>query len=306
MNPKISVLVHNYNRAGYLQICLDSISSQTYRPLEIVILDAGSTDGSLAVIQSAMEQMKLSSIEARLIPCEMMGVPASRNLAARYAHGELLCFIDNDARFRSKQALSSLAETFSIDEKLALVAFKIYKGDSQSLDPFCWVYRRPMSLQNSPFLAFSFAGAGFGISNKAFVECGGFWEQINYAREEEELSIAIINRGFRILFDPIIQVSHYAAEQDRLSLSKRRHLELENGILIYWRRFPLPFSLIMILVRISTMTGRCILENKRDLFRIWNAVPGAIRKWRSARLKRIPVTFAATVEYFRLHLSKSP
>ena len=118
-----------------------------------------------------------------------------------------------------------------------------------------------MSLQNSPFLAFSFAGAGFGISNKAFMECGGFWEQINYAREEEELSIAIINRGYRILFDPIIQVSHYAAEQDRLSLSKRRYLELENGLLIYWRRFPLLFSLIMIPVRISTMTGRCILEN---------------------------------------------
>ena len=61
-----------------------------------------------------------------------MGVPASRNLAARYARGEFLCFIDNDARFRSKQALSSVAETFGSDKKLALVAFKIYKGDSQS------------------------------------------------------------------------------------------------------------------------------------------------------------------------------
>ena len=69
-NPKISVLVHNINRADYLRKCLDSIASQTYRPFEAVILDAGSTDGSMAVIQSAMEQiscplLKLDAFPAR-------------------------------------------------------------------------------------------------------------------------------------------------------------------------------------------------------------------------------------------------
>ena len=49
---KISVCVHNKDRADVLERCLDSILAQSHRPLEAVILDAGSSDGSQGVIEA--------------------------------------------------------------------------------------------------------------------------------------------------------------------------------------------------------------------------------------------------------------
>ena len=46
MNPKISVIVPVYNSEKYIKRCIESIISQTYRQLEILLIDDGSTDGS--------------------------------------------------------------------------------------------------------------------------------------------------------------------------------------------------------------------------------------------------------------------
>ena len=96
----MSVLVHNLNRARSLEICLASIAAQTHRPLELVLLDAGSEDDSHSVISRARATMEGVGIRTRLIRCEKLGVGASRNLAARHARGDLLCFLDNDALFQ--------------------------------------------------------------------------------------------------------------------------------------------------------------------------------------------------------------
>ena len=48
--PKVSVLIHNRNRADCLDRCLESVALQDARPLEVVVLDAQSTDDSPAVL----------------------------------------------------------------------------------------------------------------------------------------------------------------------------------------------------------------------------------------------------------------
>lgn len=92
--PKVSVVVPVYNVAPYLEECLQSISAQTYRNLEIVVVDDGSTDGSLVVAQRCRRLDR----RIRIVERPNGGLSAARNTGIDAATGEFLAFVDSDDR----------------------------------------------------------------------------------------------------------------------------------------------------------------------------------------------------------------
>ena len=92
MKPLVSVIVPLYNAAPFIGEALDSIVSSTYRPLEIVVVDDGSTDNSLAVAQAYAKQHQ----EVKVFHQENAGVSAARNKAIREAKGEWILPVDGD------------------------------------------------------------------------------------------------------------------------------------------------------------------------------------------------------------------
>ena len=91
--PLISCIVPVYNGERYLRQALDSILTQTYRPLEIIVADDGSTDGTAAVVTRYGDQI-------HYIRQDNSGAPAVRNLGLRVAHGEFVAFLDADDLWR--------------------------------------------------------------------------------------------------------------------------------------------------------------------------------------------------------------
>lgn len=92
MNELISVIVPVYNVEKYLAECLRSIAAQTYRNLEILVVDDGSTDGSGAICDAfAKEDPRF-----RVFHKQNGGAASARNLALREARGEYLAFVDSD------------------------------------------------------------------------------------------------------------------------------------------------------------------------------------------------------------------
>lgn len=89
---KVSVIVLSYNNAKYLRQCLDSIVNQTYKDLEIIISDDGSTDDSREIIKEYAEK------DERIIAWfhENIGVGASFNNALAMATGEYIAEVDSD------------------------------------------------------------------------------------------------------------------------------------------------------------------------------------------------------------------
>ena len=90
--PKISVIIPVYNVEKYLGQCLDSVVNQTFKDIEIICIDDGSTDSSLDILK------KYAQIDSRIIiiNSENNGVSEARNKGIERAKGDYIYFIDGD------------------------------------------------------------------------------------------------------------------------------------------------------------------------------------------------------------------
>jgi glycosyltransferase involved in cell wall biosynthesis len=88
-NPLVSVIIPAYNAANFLGETLDSVLAQTYKNLEIIVVDDGSTDTTPNLLESYGDRIKV-------LHQTNAGQATARNTGARAAQGELLSFLDND------------------------------------------------------------------------------------------------------------------------------------------------------------------------------------------------------------------
>ena len=90
MKGKVSIIVPVYNTEKYIRKCIESILRQTYRKFELIIIDDGSTDSSLSIINEFLDE------RIKIISKKNEGVSATRNLGLDVASGEYILFIDSD------------------------------------------------------------------------------------------------------------------------------------------------------------------------------------------------------------------
>lgn len=89
---KISIIVPIYNTEDCLERCISSLTGQTYRNLDILLIDDGSTDGSGALCDKLAE----SDDRIRVYHKANGGASSARNLGLRMAQGEYIGFVDSD------------------------------------------------------------------------------------------------------------------------------------------------------------------------------------------------------------------
>lgn len=90
--PLISVIVPVFNTEKYLKRCITSIQNQTYKNLEIICVDDGSTDRSNIIL----EELKKNDNRLCIVHTQNKGVSNARNVALSLSSGELISFIDSD------------------------------------------------------------------------------------------------------------------------------------------------------------------------------------------------------------------
>lgn len=91
-NPLISIIVPVYNVEKYLKKCLDSLLNQTYRNIEIIIVNDGSPDDSQTIIDKYLQKDE----RINCVIQENGGLSSARNTGIENATGELLAFVDSD------------------------------------------------------------------------------------------------------------------------------------------------------------------------------------------------------------------
>lgn len=92
MQPKISVIVPVYNVEAYLPRCLDSILSQTYENIQLILIDDGSADGSGAICDAyAAKDGRVQAVHQ-----ENAGIGHTRNVGLSLCQGDYIAFVDSD------------------------------------------------------------------------------------------------------------------------------------------------------------------------------------------------------------------
>ena len=92
MNALISVIIPVYNVEAYLDECMESVCGQTYRNLEIILIDDGSTDGSSDIC----DKWARKDLRVKVIHQKNAGLSSARNVGLGSATGDFIAFLDSD------------------------------------------------------------------------------------------------------------------------------------------------------------------------------------------------------------------
>jgi glycosyltransferase involved in cell wall biosynthesis len=95
-NKLVSVIIPTYNRAALLRRALNSVFNQTYRPIEVVIVDDGSTDDTTRIVEDWRLGKENSDFTVIFISQRNKGAPAARNLGYTSSRGDYIQFFDSD------------------------------------------------------------------------------------------------------------------------------------------------------------------------------------------------------------------
>ncbi len=111
-NPLISVIVPTYNRADVLDRCMESVFRQTYRPIELIVVDNGSTDHTQKVFESLQKRFESDEFPMKWEKEEQRGACQARNRGHKASSGRFICFFDSDDEMHPEM-LSTLFAAFS-------------------------------------------------------------------------------------------------------------------------------------------------------------------------------------------------
>lgn len=104
--PKVSIVVPVYNQEKDVEKCLNSLARQSYENIEVILVDDGSTDGSLVILQKFAEEDK----RFKVLHQKNAGQSAARNRGLEAASGEYVCFVDSDDEVKKNYVKKLLAQ----------------------------------------------------------------------------------------------------------------------------------------------------------------------------------------------------
>lgn len=125
MNILISIIIPVYNVEKYLRSCLDSIIEQSYKNIEIILINDGSKDSSAEIC----DEYALIDSRIKVVHKKNEGVSSARNIGIEMATGEYISFVDSDD-WTTPESYSILAEKIILANKPDIIRFNAYKNNS--------------------------------------------------------------------------------------------------------------------------------------------------------------------------------
>jgi alpha-1,3-rhamnosyltransferase len=133
--PRVSVFIASYNHARYLAECLDSILTQTYRDFEIVVVDDGSTDGSMAILEDYQYRYQGIVFVYTHPGHANKGISATCNLAISKTRGEYLAWTGSDDTWYSDKLEQQVAQLDQFPEYGMVYSYaRFIDGEGKEFD----------------------------------------------------------------------------------------------------------------------------------------------------------------------------
>jgi len=125
MAALVSVIIPNYNYAEFLATAIDSVLKQDYQPIEIIVVDDGSTDGSREILRSYKSRIKTVEIKNS-------GAPTARNFGFMKAEGSFIAYLDADDFWMPNKISSQLQRLHETNTELVYCRMVVIDSNSMS------------------------------------------------------------------------------------------------------------------------------------------------------------------------------
>lgn len=259
MKIQLSFIILVWNSRPYLHGCFDSIVHKCgdYKiPFEILVVDNGSSDGSLEVIEEYQGRYGSDTIRLISLPFNH-GTTRSRNLAIRQALGSYLCVLDSDTEL-GEGNLATLLERLDQDQGIGIIAPRLLLPDGTVQNS---VKRFPTMLDKLlkiPKILFGIEVANsdyygnfpFARERKVETAISACWffrrdvldrvghldENIFYSPEDLDYSVRVWKNGLSILYYPEFSVHHYTQQISHKNPFSKVSLSHFRGLVYYYKK----------------------------------------------------------------------
>lgn len=223
MTNLISVVVTCYNHENYIEQCLRSIFKQTYRNIELIVLDDGSTDNSSEIIQ---EVLKESPFVTTFESHENIGVVRTRNKGLNLLNGDYFLFVDSDD-FLDETYVEELYEC-AINRQADIVYCDLFNFEKNE------VYLKAQEFEIHSILVSNYI-SNCSLVKKAILK-GTYYDETLSGKKLEDYDFflnLIINNGAKAVYQPNAKLNYRVFEKDSISKrdSVRYHFEIYLEVL---------------------------------------------------------------------------
>lgn len=281
--PTVSVLIPCYSRPDDLRHCIEQLSKQSFKDLEIVVVDDGSPGDDVRDCARAYPQVHYIRSDANV------GLIAARNLGTEHCHGRYLLNLDDDSWLVSPEAISRAVAVMEASPDIGVLAFNVVlKGSGPEWRGSC-----------APFDTSHYIGCGNMYRRAVIDRIGPYVAAFRRQGEEVERSMRVWDAGFRVVAQPELLVFHDEAPVNR-NVQANHALDAIN----YLRRELMRAPLVMLpyaILRATLFTIRTWHDLDRRLF--WSEFRGqrgpGITTFLGGRFRRA-VSLGAYLHFHRL------
>lgn len=207
--PLVSVIIPTYNSAGTLRRAIGSVLSQTYAPLELIVVDDASSDETPGLV-SAIQDDRLRNLRLD----KNGGVSNARNKGIEIARGEFIAFLDADDEWLPDKLKLQMAEITSRDSVTLVSCLAYDVAPSGKISGKHNFGRMPVSGSRSwvGLLEYTSVTTSTVLTSKACLKkAGGFDSKLRVA-EDQDMWIRLALQGDVALVDKFLVLKHFVPE----------------------------------------------------------------------------------------------
>ncbi|MFN4151216.1 MAG: glycosyltransferase family 2 protein [Candidatus Sericytochromatia bacterium] len=221
----ISVVIPTYNRSNYLIEALNSVINQTYKNIEIIIVDDGSKDNTKEIVNNYIELNKIKNI--KYYYKDNGGVATARNFGIQKSEGIFISFLDSDDLWKEDKLLKQI-KLFN-DPKIGLVHshYSILKEDNQLITNIPEKEEKFNGNMYSNMKIHNLVGTSTVVIRKECIDKVGFFEGEYSPAEDYDLWLRISKEyDFGYISESLVYYREFSSENISRNLTK-----LENGVI---------------------------------------------------------------------------
>jgi len=261
MESKISIITPSYNSSSFIEDCIQSVLNQNYSNFEHIIIDGGSTDGTIDILKKYSHLIWISEPDN--------GISAAFNKGIKKSNGDIIAILNSDDVYASELVFAQVNNILSKDSIVDVIYGDIAIIDSHG-DTLFTKKEIGFSFYEGIFLGFGHLinhPATF-CKRQVYMDVGDFDEKLKYSMDEEYW-FRVIQKGYFIKHIPVI-LAKFSWHMNSTTYCAKlgNNFEHEKNLIIFYKslsiskylpyRFSFIIKNIILLFRITKkLIGGC-------------------------------------------------